>query len=260
MTADNESVGPSDVFSISTWRVERWARLGSTNDRARELAVAGHPGRQWIIADEQTAGRGRLGRTWNSPTGNLYASALLIDPCSIELGAQIGFVAGVSILRAVRDLGATEARLKWPNDLLVDGAKLAGLLVEGLTTPARRFAAIVGIGVNVGHSPEVPAYPTTHLHALVQRPVAARQLFERLAIRFDETLAIWAHGAGFATVRELWLQGAAGLGGPIRVNDSHGAREGVFAGLDASGRLMLRRNETVEIVESGDLSLILPPA
>jgi len=249
-----------ESFILGTWRAERYARLGSTNDRARELALAGDVGRVWVIADEQLSGRGRQGRVWSSPSGNLHASALILEPCPIERGAEIGFVAGVAAQRACADLGVTSARLKWPNDLQVGGAKLAGLLVEGLTTPQRRFAAIVGIGVNVASAPEVAAYPTTSLTQLAGRPVQARALFERLSIRFEEALGIWGRGAGFAAIREAWLATAAGLGGPIRVNDPKGAREGRFVGLDERGRLMLERDGGMEIIESADLTLISPPS
>lgn len=249
-----------ETLILGAWRAELHARLGSTNDRARELAVAGDVGRVWVVADEQLSGRGRHERVWTSPPGNLYASALILDPCPIALGAEIGFVAGVAAQRACADLGVTSARLKWPNDLQVGGAKLAGLLVEGLTTPQRRFAAIVGIGVNVASAPQVPAYPTTSLSQLAGRPITARALFERLAARFEESLGVWARGAGFSAIRESWLAAAAGLGGPIRVNDAKGAREGRFAGLDERGRLKLERDGVMEIIESADLTLISAPS
>lgn len=241
------------------WRLERHASLGSTNDEARARAQRGDPGRLWIIADEQTAGRGRHGRVWNSPKGNLHASALLIAPCDTAVAAQIGFVAGVASRRAVSDLGATDAQLKWPNDLVVRGAKLAGLLVEGLTVGPSQFAAIIGVGVNVVSSPEGLAYPTTHLRRLLHHPITSGELLERLVVRFDEALALWARGAGFWRIRRLWLGSAAGIGGPIRVSTPRGERDGVFHGLDAEGRLLLRVGDAIETVESADLTLIFPP-
>jgi len=250
------SGAPLETFTVGTWRVERWASLSSTNDRARTLAIEGEPGRQWILADEQKAGRGRQGRAWSSPPGNLYASALIVDPCPVEIAAEIGFVAGVAAHRAVEDLGVAGVKLKWPNDLVCGGAKLAGLIVEGVTTPARRFAAIMGVGMNVASSPQNLAYPTTSLANLAGREIAVRNLFERLASRFDEALAIWGRGSGFFNIRQAWLAAAAGIGGPIRVTKAEGAREGIFRGLDARGRLLLERDGAVEIVESADLTLI----
>jgi BirA family biotin operon repressor/biotin-[acetyl-CoA-carboxylase] ligase len=248
---------PLESFSIGDWRVEHWASLVSTSDRGRELALRGHPGRIWIVADEQTSGRGRQGRTWSSPPGNLHASALIVDPCEISVAAQLGFVAGVAARRAVADLGV-DARLKWPNDLVVNGAKLAGLLVEGVTPPGRRLAAIVGIGVNVASSPQGLAYPTASLARCLGAPRTARALFERLARRFEEALGVWNRGAGFAAIRETWLASAAGLGGHIRVVNAHGGREGTFEGLDMGGRLLFKRDGVVETIESADIILIPP--
>ena len=236
--------------------MERHASLASTSDEARSRALAGDAGRLWIIADEQTAGRGRQGRVWNSPVGNLHASALLISPCETEIAPQIGFVAGVALRRAASDLGADDVRLKWPNDLVHDGAKLAGLLVEGVMNRQGEFAAVVGFGVNLASSPQGLAYPTTHLCRLLGRPVAPRELFERLAVHFEGALSLWARGAGFADIRELWLASAAGLGGPIRVSGPRGGREGVFEGLDPQGRLLLRAGDAIETIELADVTLI----
>jgi len=165
-------------------------------------------------------------------------------------------VAGVALRRAVADLGGAEISLKWPNDLVSNGAKLAGLLIEGVTTPWRRFAAVVGFGVNLAISPPGLAYPTTNLSRLLGRPVGPDDLFPRLARRFDAMLALWARGAGFAAIREEWLASAAGLGGPIHVSGPRGARGGVFEGIDLQGRLLMRSGDSVEIIESADLTLI----
>jgi BirA family biotin operon repressor/biotin-[acetyl-CoA-carboxylase] ligase len=235
------------------WRIERRETLGSTNDEARRLALAGDPGRIWIIAGEQTRGRGRLGRAWTSPPGNLYASALLVDPAPIAIAAQVGFVAGVALQHAAADLGAADVRLKWPNDLVHRDAKLAGILVEGVSLGQGRFACAVGIGVNCASAPDGLAYPTTTLQAALGRPVAADELFERLSPRFDEALRLWSAGDGFAGVREAWLARAAGLGGPVRIAGANGARAGLFETLDAQGRLVLRSADGPETIETGDL-------
>jgi BirA family transcriptional regulator, biotin operon repressor / biotin---[acetyl-CoA-carboxylase] ligase len=243
-------------FAIEGWRVERHTRVGSTNDEARRRAVAGDPGRLWIVADEQTAGRGRQGRAWSSPAGNLYASAVVVDPCETAIAPQIGFVAGIALRRAVSELGDANVALKWPNDLVSNGAKLAGLLVEGLMTPERRLVVIAGFGVNLASSPQDLSYSTTDLSRLLERPVHPSLLIERLARRFDEALTIWDRGNGFAAIRETWLASAAGLGGPIRVSGPRGEREGIFSGIDPQGRLLLHAGDRIETVESADLTLI----
>jgi BirA family transcriptional regulator, biotin operon repressor / biotin---[acetyl-CoA-carboxylase] ligase len=250
------SASPRAADSPAGWRISRFERLGSTNDEARRLALGGDPGRVWIVAGEQTQGRGRHGRQWSSPRGNLYASALLVDPAPIALAAQIGFVAGVALQRAVGDLGAIDVRLKWPNDLVHRGAKLAGLLAEGVSFGAGRFASIVGFGVNCASSPSGLAYPTTSLSAALGRPASPEDLFHALAPRFDEALRLWSGGAGFAGVRAAWLDSAAGLGAPIRIAGSHNAHQGLFETLDAQGRLVLRKSDGLETIDTGDLVIL----
>jgi BirA family biotin operon repressor/biotin-[acetyl-CoA-carboxylase] ligase len=238
------------------WRVERLARVGSTNDEARRRALAGDPGRLWIIAREQTQGRGRRGRVWTSPPGNLYASALLIDPSPVAIAAQLGFVAGVALRRALDDLGASDdVELKWPNDLVWRGAKLAGLLAEGTALSDGRLACIVGIGVNCLSAPSGLAYAADSLSNALGQAVSPERLFARLAPRFEESLALWRGGAGFAEIRARWLAHAAGLRGPIRIAGAQSFREGVFETLDERGRLLLRGAGGVEAVEAGDLFL-----
>ena len=249
--------GQGREIPATGWRVERLANVGSTNDEARRRALEGDPGRLWIVAREQTQGRGRRGRAWASPPGNLYASALLIDPSPVAIAAQIGFVAGVALRRALDGLGVSdEVRLKWPNDLVWRGAKLAGLLVEGVTLGDGRLACIVGIGVNCASAPAGLAYPTSHLAHVFGRAISPDELLARLAPCFEEALALWRRGEGFSAIRSQWLAHAAGLGGPIRIAGAQGSREGAFETLDGQGRLILRGANGLEIVEAGDLFLI----
>ena len=243
-------------YAIGSWRVERFEALDSTSEEARRRAFAGDPGRLWILADRQTAGRGRLGREWRSPSGNFYGSALLVAPCPTAVAPQLGFVAGVAAQSAAADLGASGVALKWPNDLVAGGAKLAGILLEGWS--GGRFAVSIGLGVNLAHHPDDLAYPATDLGALTGAPVSVRAFLERLAPRFDEALAEFDGGRGFETIRRRWLAAAAGLGRPLRASGPGGAREGLFEGLDAAGRLLLRRQNAIETVESADIALMEP--
>lgn len=250
---------PEPEPRVAGWRVVRLASVGSTNDEARARALAGDPGRLWIVAEEQLQGRGRKGRVWRSPRGNLYSSALLIDPCEAAIAPQIGFVAGAALIAAARDLGVADVAIKWPNDLLWRGAKLSGLLVEGLSTPGRGFACMVGIGINCASAPEGLAYPVADLSRILGRSVSPDEAFASLAARFDEMMRLWARGAGFAAIRARWLEAAAGLGGPVKVALASETREGLFEGLDAGGRLLLRTARGLETVEAADL-LLTPPA
>jgi BirA family transcriptional regulator, biotin operon repressor / biotin---[acetyl-CoA-carboxylase] ligase len=251
---------PPELESLrSGWRVARLGAIDSSNEEARRRAFCGDPGRLWITAEQQSAGRGRRGRTWASPKGNLYASALLIDPCPQASAAQLGFVAGVALARAAKDVGAAGARLKWPNDLVCLGAKCAGVLVEGATLPDGRFACIVGVGVNCLSAPTGVGYPTAVLASQSGAPIQAGVLFERLIERFDEALLAWRAGEGFEAVRSAWLAHATTRGERIRVERGGRRREGTFEGLDGAGRLLFRGESGIERIESADL-WILPRA
>ena len=145
----------SSAASRGGYRLEAFDRLGSTNDEAMARARAGDPGRLWIVAGEQGRGRGRHGRHWASPPGNLHASLLLVDPCPPALAPQLGFVAGLALHEAAAACGVAPGRLtlKWQNDLLLDGAKVAGILLEGAAGPGGGLAVVIGWGVNVAHRP-----------------------------------------------------------------------------------------------------------
>jgi BirA family transcriptional regulator, biotin operon repressor / biotin---[acetyl-CoA-carboxylase] ligase len=249
--------------ALAPWRVVRFDAIDSTNEEARRRALSGDPGRIWIVADEQTAGRGRRGRAWISLKGNLHASALLIDPCPRRSAPQLGFVAGVALAAAARDVGAAGIGLKWPNDLMLEGAKCAGILVEGVGLAGGRAAYVAGIGVNCAHAPEGLNYPTTCLMRASGSAIGP-ELFHRLVERFDETLDEWRAGEAFASIRAAWLDCALGLGGRIEIESRGGKREGVFDGIDADGRLLLRTRRGLETVEAADLRILpafdAPPA
>ena len=245
-----------EIFS-QAWRVARFATVDSTNSEARRAAEAGDPGRLWVVAEEQTAGSGRRGRSWASPRGNLHASALLIDPCPSALAPQLGFVAGLALARAAQDAGAADFGVKWPNDLVSRGGKCAGLLVEGAKLADGRVACIVGIGVNCAQAPEGFPYPTARLVRRDGEPIQADALLERLVERFDEALRQWDRGREFGLVRSAWLNRAVGVGGEVTIESGARRRKGVFEGIDNGGRLLFRSDAGVENVEAADLWL--PP-
>lgn len=235
---------------------------GSTNDDAAEAVRAGDPGRHWFVAGEQRAGRGRHGRPWASPPGNLSASLLLVEPCEPALAPQLGFVAGLALHEAVSattGVGPPRLSLKWPNDLLLDGAKAAGLLLEGhCLGPAGLFALVIGIGVNVVAAPGGTPYPTATLRSAAPF-LTAETLVCALARSFAEHFEVWGRGLrghpadAFATVRRRWLDRAAGIGDPVTVRLPGGDRTGIFLGLDSSGRLELHTPTGTELVDAGDL-------
>lgn len=238
-------------------RVERFTTLGSTNDEAMARARAGEPGPLFIVAESQTGGRGRHGRVWTSPPGNLYASLILTDPSTIAVAPQLGFVAGVALAIALRDLldGDERLRLKWPNDVLFAGAKLAGLLLESTTTPQGRLVCVIGFGVNCRSHPNDLSYPATNLGAVAGRSVAPEDVLAALGPSFDAQLSCWDRGAGFATLRSAWLAFAAGLGDTITVQSFSRTVTGTFSSLDPTGRLLVETAEGRVAIDAGDLFL-----
>jgi BirA family biotin operon repressor/biotin-[acetyl-CoA-carboxylase] ligase len=241
------------------WRIVRFDAIDSTNEEARRRALAGDTDRLWIVAAEQTAGRGRRGRAWISPKGNLHASALLIDPCPRAVAAQLSFVAGVALARTVTDLGVTDVGLKWPNDLMSYGAKCAGILIEGFSLGSGRTACAVGIGVNCAHAPERVGYATACLTRAGGQAVAPGELFARLIERFDDALNDWRAGQAFDRIRSVWLDYAVGLGERIAIQNGAGRREGVFEGIDAVGRLLLHSEHGLDAIEAADVWLLPRP-
>lgn len=239
----------------SPFRISRHASLPSTNDEALRLARAGDPGDVWIVADSQTGGRGRNGRSWASPAGNLYAS-LLLRPSGLEAARapELGFVAGVALATTLRDLvgGDRRLRIKWPNDIVFDGAKVSGMLLESTAAPDGRLACVIGIGVNCISHPDV-AYPTTDLRAIGTLLYEPDVLLERLSAALQRRLAVWDGGAGFDGIRAEWLSLAAGVGAPIRFAGPRQTLQGIFRTIDGSGRLVVDTADGSATVEAGDV-------
>jgi BirA family biotin operon repressor/biotin-[acetyl-CoA-carboxylase] ligase len=238
------------------WRIIRFGAIDSTNEEARRRALAGDADRLWIVAGEQSAGRGRRRRAWISPKGNLHASALMVDPCPPAVAAQLGFVAGVALARAARDLGATEVGIKWPNDLMFRGAKCAGILVEGVGLGDGRAACVVGVGVNCAHAPQGLGYATACLTRAAGEAVSPGELFELLVGRFGEALDAWRAGRAFDCIRTAWLDCVLGLGERIAIQNGAGQREGVFEGIDPAGRLLMRTERGLDTIDAADLWLL----
>ena len=234
----------------------------STNDDAVAAAKAGDPGQLWVVAGEQRAGRGRHGRQWSSPPGNLYASLLLVDPCEPAIAPQLGFVAGLALHDAVESLtgiGAPRLALKWPNDLLLEGAKTSGLLLEGHRVGTNSSLAIViGFGINVSVAPVGTPYPTTTLRH-VAPALQVEEVFAALSTSFAQTFAAWRQAARmspsdpFGAIRRLWLERAAGIGQSVTVRLPSGELQGTFEGLDPLGRLQLKSASGIELIDAGDL-------
>jgi BirA family biotin operon repressor/biotin-[acetyl-CoA-carboxylase] ligase len=241
----------------SGFRLIHLDTLGSTNAEALSRARAGDHGPLWVTTARQTAGRGRRGNAWVSEPGNLYASLLLTDAAPAAHLAELCFVTALGVRDAVSatapDL-ASRLALKWPNDLLLDGAKLAGILIEAESVGGTTHIA-AGIGVNCVHHPVGLAYPATSLSAY-GASVTPESLFAALSRTMVARLAQWGRGAGFAAIRVEWLAHAAGVGGDIHVRLADRELTGTFETLDPSGRLILRLpGGMVEAVTAGEVLL-----
>jgi BirA family transcriptional regulator, biotin operon repressor / biotin---[acetyl-CoA-carboxylase] ligase len=230
--------------------------LGSTNAEALARARAGEQGPLWITAACQTAGRGRRGRSFVSERGNLYASLLMTNASPVDRAAELAFVAALAAHDAVVDAAAEigpRLAVKWPNDLLCDGAKVAGILVEGESATGRPLVTVVGIGINCAHHPTHTDHPAIDLLAAGKR-VTPEVLFTALSRAMLQRLREWDRGGGFAATRAAWLARAASLGMPVRVNLADRQLEGRFETLDPFGRLVLRLGDgTAEIITAGDV-------
>tara|TARA_R110000824_G_scaffold155226_6_gene327736 strand:- start:26783 stop:27544 length:762 start_codon:yes stop_codon:yes gene_type:complete len=236
-----------------------FAEIDSTNEEARRLGAAGEAGPVWITAAVQTAGRGRRGREWVSPTGNFMGTLFLRPQASPRKAAELSFVAALAVHDAVASLLPPDMRpalkLKWPNDLLHEGRKCSGILLESSGIAGAELAWLaIGIGINLAQHPENLEYPATSLAALGVGDVTPDDALAALAIAFDARIAQWRDVQGFAAIRQAWLARAAGLGGPITVRLSDQTFTGTFEGLAADGALEVRDEAgALRSVSAGDV-------
>lgn len=223
------------------YRLVRLDETASTNDDARRLAGEGAPQGTLVWADRQSAGRGRRGRRWDSPPGNLYMSLLLRPTVPLTQAGQVGFLAALSIAETAAELLPNRAvACKWPNDVLIDGKKTAGLLLESeAKADGTADWLVLGLGVNVASHPEGVEFPATSLAAQGSGADVA-DVLSGIAGRFAGWYRHW-QAEGFAPVRAAWLARASGIGGPVRVRFETRTEEGVFAGLDGEGALLLHK-------------------
>jgi BirA family biotin operon repressor/biotin-[acetyl-CoA-carboxylase] ligase len=234
-------------------RLAEYGAIGSTNAEALALARQGESGPIWLVADCQTAGRGRHGRTWISEPGNLFATLLLNDPAPARHAPELAFVTGIAVHDAVVETAPSlrpRLMLKWPNDLLCDGAKLSGILIEG-----EGAAVAIGVGINCRHHPPETAYPATDL-AACGATASPEALLYVLSKTMCDSLRQWQRGAGFAVIRRHWLARAHPLGSAISVRIGERELAGRYEGIDDDGRLLLRASGgMLEAIAAGDVAV-----
>jgi len=228
------------------------AETGSTNADLLAAARQGAPEGDWLRAGRQIGGRGRAGRAWQSPIGNVYASTIIRLRSGDPPAPELALVAGVALEEtATAWLGRDLLRLKWPNDLMAGNAKLAGILLE-----RDGDAVIIGLGINLAVAPPAADRPTTCLADLGGAAPDPAPFLEDLAMAFAHWVARW-RGEGLGPVRQRWIERAHPVGTALAANAPEGPIEGLFDGLEPDGTLRLRRADgRIERISAGDVFLL----
>jgi BirA family biotin operon repressor/biotin-[acetyl-CoA-carboxylase] ligase len=229
--------------------------VGSTNDEAKALARNGAAPETVVWALQQTQGRGRRGRIWSSPPGNLYASFILRPACTPAQAAQLGFVASLAIGDALAELAPAIGALacKWPNDVLLGGRKIAGILLESEFGQDERVAfVIVGLGVNLAAAPADTEFPATSIAGEGLSPPAPEAALGAVAKHFENWLRRWRE-KGFGPARDVWRSRAVTLGQQIRVRLETAILHGRFVDIDQHGALLLETGGELRRIPAGDV-------
>ena len=236
------------------YALKEFASLDSTNDEARRLALAGEKGPLWLTAAQQTAGRGRRGRIWIVPADNLAATLLLRPEKTAAEAAQLSFVAALAAADVIRAFApANRIAVKWPNDVLADGRKIAGILLESASSDGRLDWLAVGIGMNLRLYPDDTEFPATSLAALGECVPSPREALTHLAAHWAKWYERW-NASGFGNIRDAWIVQAAFIGQRIRARLHNEEAFGVFEGLDETGALILREAQgRVRTIAAGDV-------
>ncbi|HQT63214.1 MAG: biotin--[acetyl-CoA-carboxylase] ligase [Acidocella sp. 20-57-95] len=238
-----------------TWRLEHFATLDSTSTYCAERARQGEAAGLAVLADQQTAGRGSRGRQWVSTGGNLYLSVLLRPEGPVSSIGAFPLLAGLALAKAVRSLlpgPAPAPMLKWPNDVLMMGAKLAGVLIDASPLEGRIDWLVIGIGLNLAEAPQVAGRKTTCLadYGVCVPPYqAAQAVLEALS----QYLAV-LHEGGLPAIQSAWLAAAHPVGSPLVITGNRNL-SGTFAGLTAEGALQLCVENRIETLQTGDIWL-----
>ncbi len=242
-------------FPLPDWFVgNHHDSIDSTNEEAKRLAKAGAPEGTFVIAGEQRSGRGRGDREWVSPAGNLYTSLLLRRVGTPTNGALYSFCAALAVADAIAQLNIDlSVGLKWPNDVLVNGQKISGILLESASGGDGLLEwLIIGVGINVAHKPDLPGLTVTSLRD--KGVIVDLQVFGKF---YAQALSNWIETFrrdGFSTIRGAWLTRAHGIGQLINARLSNRTYAGIFRGIDENGALILEeRNGNTRLVTSGEV-------
>jgi BirA family transcriptional regulator, biotin operon repressor / biotin---[acetyl-CoA-carboxylase] ligase len=232
--------------------IRHYQTIDSTNLEAHRIFANGERGPLFLLADEQTAGKGRLDRNWASARGNCYSTLALPLNADITVVPQISFVVALAVADVVQKFGI-EAKLKWPNDVLVGGAKIAGILCEVLS--ANPLTVAIGCGINVAHAPAGLKYPATCLAAqgaTTNRDHVFQSYRDALAYRLQQ----WNNGQNFSTIRAAWIANAIGIGETVTMTTGTHHLTGTFETITEQGAVLLKPQDgPPQILHAGDLHI-----
>lgn len=246
---------------INDYHLLSYDELDSTNDEARRIAEGGGSHGAVVWSKRQTNGRGRMGRIWVSPEGNLYCSILLSPGCDTATSAQLAFVAAVAAVETLTPIiQGGELTCKWPNDILLDGKKIGGILLESFETadmtPGQNRMVrwvVIGIGINIDSCPDNTDIPATYLKAAGVEIISAKIVLSRFIHHFITEYDTWAK-RGFAPIRRKWLEHAFRKGKTIQVRLPKETHSGIFEGIDTNGQLLLKSSKGKRVaISAGDV-------
>ena len=237
---------------MTGWRLEVFEELGSTSTECAERARAGEAGGLAVLALRQTAGRGSRGRLWQAPEGNLNLSVLLRPQRLAAEAGMFALLAGIAVAEALQALTGLTVMLKWPNDVLLGQAKLAGILIDAVSAGPGLDWLVIGIGINLREAPRIEGRRTTSLGEqgveLAPR-IAANAVLERLDYWQD---------ASPEAIRNAWLSRAHAIGTPLAIHAAGRLLQGSFAGLSPAGELLLQTENRIDAISTGEV-LLGPP-
>jgi BirA family biotin operon repressor/biotin-[acetyl-CoA-carboxylase] ligase len=230
--------------------------VDSTNKVLMELELEGAGSWTIVHALEQTAGRGRHGKDWVSPRGNLFTSTLVKPKSGFETWPQLSFVMSLALVDALSLMVEDSTiNVKWPNDVLVNSLKIAGILLETALSHQKNNYLVVGIGINIAHSPADTRYGATCINAHRKNKISVDEVLSVLMNAVVLWYDIWEK-SGFEEIRKQWLKRAYGLGRRIKItNTASGKKIGVYKGLSMDGRMVLQEdNGHVELISAGTVT------
>jgi len=233
------------------WRIEVLGDTPSTQDIVHTASMTDEPEGYVLQAMQQSGARGRHGNKWDAPMGNLYLSALLRPKCTLNQAGQLSFVVGVALSNAMDqyiDASKHKKTLKWPNDILVDGLKISGILLESnLNADGSLDSIVAGVGVNIFKAPDL----AINLAALSKEPVYINVFRDEFLAKLGALYETW-QSQGFAPIRDAWLEQAHGLNQPMTVRLPNEVKKGIFGGIDEGGALLLKHDDdSLEVIQAG---------